>query len=104
MDADIDTLRNDPRFKMHARNVVDMIDCAVSFLGPELDTLSGTLIDLGKRHLRYGVHPSYLPVMNLAVCFALHEMLGAAFTQRDRKSWEGILEFMVTQMMMGMTK
>ena len=103
LDADMDTIRKDPRFKVHARNIVDMFDCAVSLLGPELDSLSGALKDLGRRHLRYGVHPSYLPVMSQAVCFALDNMLKSKFTRSDRLAWEGIMQFMVTEMVDAMT-
>jgi len=54
--------------------MVDMIDCAVAFLGPDLDPLEEQLITLRKRHVKYGVKPQYLSVMGQSVLFVLQQM------------------------------
>lgn len=95
-------ITEDPVFKRQARVVVDMIDCAVNFLGPDMDSLTEDLLDLGKRHLRYGVHPDFLPVMAKAIVHTLKTMLGTRFADDDMKAWESILQFMVAQMKIGM--
>lgn len=102
--ADEDIEKN-PKFSVHANQMVDMIDCAVSFLGPDLEPLVDDLIMLGQRHVAYGVQPKYLPVMEKAVVYALEELLGdAKFTREHRNSWQVVFYFMVMQMTQGMEK
>jgi len=72
---------------MHAAAMVDMIKCAVAFLGPDLDPLEEQLITLRKRHVKYGVMPQYLLVMGQAVLFALQQILGSKFTLDDTSDW-----------------
>lgn len=75
--------------------MVEMIDCAVSFLGPDLDAFREDLMDLGKRHSAYGVQPDYLPIMARAVMFALDELLGNKLTKEDRQSWQLMFAYMI---------
>lgn len=97
-------IRKNPKFDVHARQMVDMIDMAVGFLGPDLDPLTEDLIDLGKRHIGYGVESEYLPVMERAVVYTLEELLGNGFTRDDRNAWGVIFHFMITHMVAGMKK
>ena len=92
-----------PKFVMQTKQVVDMIDCAVSFLGPDLEPLTKDLHHLGRRHKKYGVQPKHLPVMEKAVIYALEELLGnKKFTRNDRNSWQIVFHFMVMKMTEGM--
>lgn len=100
--TDDEEIRSNPKFSFHARNMLDMLDMAVGFLGPDLDYLRDDLHDLGRRHVSYGVDPSFLPVMERAVMYALEEFLDGRFTREDRKSWQAIFHFMVSSMMQGM--
>jgi len=72
------------------------------FLGPDLDPLKDDLIDLGKRHIGYGVKSEYLPVMERAVMFAMEEILADHFTKDDRNAWQVVFHFMITHMVTGM--
>jgi hemoglobin-like flavoprotein len=98
---DEDLMAN-PQFALHARTMVDMIDMAVGFLGPDLDPLAEDLVELGKRHINYGVPSEYLPVMERSVIYALEELLGDKLTRDVRLSWEAIFHFMITHMVQGM--
>lgn len=82
--------------------MVNMIDCAVGFLGPDMDPLREDLEALGKRHMKYHVQPKDLPTMEKAVVFALEEMMGPKFTRNDRRAWEIVFQFMVKAMITGM--
>ena len=82
--------------------MVNMIDCAVGFLGPDMDPLREDLEALGKRHMKYNVQPKDLPTMEKAVVFALEEMMGPKFTREDRRAWEIVFQFMVKAMITGM--
>ncbi|GKY91015.1 hypothetical protein MPSEU_000074300 [Mayamaea pseudoterrestris] len=95
-------VRANAKFRAHADSMVDMMDMAVSLLGPDLDPLAEDLLDLGKRHIAYGVQMEYLPIMERAVLHAMEEMLQKNFTSKDRKSWELVFHFMITNMIKGM--
>ena len=83
--------------------MVDMIDCAVSFLGPDLGPLVEQLNDLGTRHIAYGVKPEFLPVMGQACIYTLQQVLGSTeFSFEDTKDWISVFAMMVTHMQAGM--
>lgn len=48
-------IKANPSFHHHASTMVDMIDMAVSFLGPDLEPLEEDLQQVGRRHIGYGV-------------------------------------------------
>lgn len=82
-------------------SMVDMIDCAVGFLGPDLDPFVADLLELGGRHYKYGVRPEFFRVMGQALFFALYKFLGDNFSMDDRSSWENVFNFMVHHMEKG---
>lgn len=92
----------DPRFPLLQKIMVDMIDCAVAFLGPDLELLENDLKALGRRHIAYGVSAKFFPVMERAVIYALEEILGDRFTRRDSNSWQAVFYFMIQNMSEGM--
>lgn len=51
--------------------IIRMLDGALSMLGPDADTLSEILDDLGKRHVKYGVKAQFYPFMGHAIVHAL---------------------------------
>jgi hemoglobin-like flavoprotein len=102
--SDEEDIRANPTFMIHARSMFDMIDSAVGFLGPDLDPLTEDLIELGKRHVGYGVEAQYLPIMGKALEYALEETLGAKFTRRHKESWHVVFEFMISKMEIGIKK
>jgi hemoglobin-like flavoprotein len=94
-------LKSNAKFRAHADSMVDMMDMAVSLLGPDLDPLAEDLVDLGQRHIAYGVKLEYLPIMERAVLHAMEEMI-PKFSSKDRKSWELVFHFMISNMIKGM--
>jgi hemoglobin-like flavoprotein len=97
--------RSNPAFQRHARAMVDMTDCAVSLLGPDLDPLAEDLMDLGRRHREmYGVQVEYLPTMEKAIMYAIEELVGDKLTKDDRNSWSTVFHFLITHMRKGMKK
>jgi len=95
-------VKSNLNFSRHARAMVDMMDCAVSLLGPDLDPLMEDLNDLGKRHIGYGVKVGYLPLMEKAVMYAMDEMLD--LSKEERSSWQIVFHFLITNMSTGMKK
>lgn len=91
-----------PEFVAHAKVMVDMLDCVVGFLGPELDPLKKDLQRLGKRHFTYGVTADYLPEMESAVLYAFDQMLGKKLSRNERNAWQALFYFMIKHMANGM--
>jgi Globin len=63
-------LKSNPLFVIHAKALMEMISAAVDLLDPhDTDPLKQVLVQLGKRHIRYGVTKEYLPeVMTAGKC------------------------------------
>jgi hemoglobin-like flavoprotein len=97
-----EVVTDNPKFRVHSKSMVDMLDMAVSFLGPDLEPIEYELLDLGKRHISYGVNTDYLPIMERAVMYALEGILGAKLTREDRGSWQIVFQFMIDHMTKGM--
>ena len=41
----------------HAKYFIQMIDKALGMLGPDIELLTEILMDLGQKHVRFGVKP-----------------------------------------------
>jgi len=96
--------RNHPKFSQHARLLIDMIDCVVAFLGPNLDSIEDYLLDLGARHVRYGVRALDIPAMGQAAIVAMKQVLGKQFTESNEKDWDIIFQFVSEKMVEGMKR
>lgn len=79
-----------------------MIDCIISLLGPDLETLSEHLLAMGRRHYSYGVDKEDIEAMALAVMGALGEVMGEdELSENDRKDWESIFDIISGMMIEG---
>lgn len=58
------------RFLKHAAYFIQMIDKALGMLGPDIELLTEILLELGQKHVAYGVKPEYFP-SSKCVCFAV---------------------------------
>jgi hemoglobin-like flavoprotein len=82
-----DVLKN-PRFIKHAKYFIQMIDKALSMLGPDIEILTEILMELGEKHVRYGVKPEYFPSMGRALIETVSETLGPEdFTSDIKADW-----------------
>ena len=67
---------------------MQMIDKALGMLGPDIELLTEILLDLGKKHVTYGVKPEYFPSMGRALVFTVETMLGEEhFTRQVKDAW-----------------
>ena len=101
LDARAD-ISQDAKYSTHAKQMVNMMDCAIALLGPDMDELQHDLARLGRRHAKYGVKARHLPVLETAVLHALEVLLGKLFTQNDRNCWQLFFYFMIMHMTEGM--
>ncbi|GAX14656.1 hypothetical protein FisN_6Lh441 [Fistulifera solaris] len=98
----VENIKEHLSFKTHAPVIVDMVDCVVQFLGPNLDSLEDFLKDLGQRHISYGAKPEDLSSMGRATIFAVETILGADFTTEDADNWTRVFKYMTSVMAEGM--
>ena len=81
-------LRKSKRFTKHAAYFVQMIDKALGMLGPDIELLTEILIELGQKHVNYGVKPEYFPAMGRSLIYAIQETLGEDnFSSEVKDSW-----------------
>jgi len=75
-----------------------MIDCVVSFLGPDLDMLEYELHDIGKTYLPQGFKATHLDALKTAVMGALCTFLGEGFTYDNRQDWDLAFSVIISKM------
>lgn len=67
---------------------IQMIDKALSLLGPDIELLTEILLELGQKHVSYGVKSEYFPSMGRALVFAVQKVLPeSSFTPDVKDSW-----------------
>jgi hemoglobin-like flavoprotein len=72
---------------IHAVRMIHMIDAALSMLGTDLELLNEIMLDLGKRHMGYGVSADHFPAMGNALVFAMSKVLGSTWNQMTENAW-----------------
>jgi hypothetical protein len=87
---------------MHARAMVSMLDMAVHMIGPDLDIATAEILELGERHVDYGVQADHYPVVGEALILTLRQLLGPEiFTLKVQKSWAAFFGFISLTMIKG---
>jgi len=100
--CDIGAIKNNPILWKQAKTFVDIIDRAMMVLGPDLEPLELSLIQLGRRHAVYKNNVHFLPTVGIALFAALEKSLGDKFDQKTQISWQKIFQFMVSKLIVGM--
>jgi len=86
--ADVEKeLYESPTFSRHAIILIQMFDYAFSMLGPDIDLWSEMMLDLGEKHVAYGVQLEHYRGMGQALVYALREQLGGRFTKEIKEAW-----------------
>lgn len=81
-----------------------MIGKTVSLLGYASDDdvqLEKDLMDIGRKHVTYGVKAEYFPLMTQSVIRTMKHMLGKDFRPDEEKAWEDILSLLIADMVKG---
>lgn len=87
MDPNSEEVIKNKRFIKHAQFFIQMIDRALALLGPEIELLTEIMLELGEKHVRYGVKPEYFNAMGTALIHAVQTSLGDEFTDDVRADW-----------------
>lgn len=74
-------------FLRHSSYFIKIIDKALGLLGPDVELLTEILLELGQKHVNYGVKPAYFAVLGQALIATIQETLGDEFTQEIKVSW-----------------
>lgn len=103
-DDDDEAMYQHPDFILHAKRVVKMLDVAVGMLGPDLEPVTDALLELGRRHKRYGVVVEHYPIVGQALLQTLQMALGDdSWTPTVREGWTAIYAFVSATMIRGAT-
>ncbi|KAG7357816.1 globin-like protein [Nitzschia inconspicua] len=72
----------------HAAFFIQMLDKAIGMIGPDIEMLTDILMELGKKHVSYGVLPQFFPSMGRSLIETLEETLGKdAFDVETKNCW-----------------
>ena len=71
-------------------------------LGPNLEVMHETLVELGMKHRRFGVNEKHFGYMGIALLETVQELLGEKFTSEQKASWEDCWKVMVHSMIEGL--
>lgn len=123
-----DTFLKSPRFRAHAKALFRTFSCTgkiyrhdsiiccntrsgshllsllltVDMLGPNLEAMQETLVELGRKHRRYGVQGEYFVYMGIALLETVQELLGKAFAAEQKTAWEECWKVIVHSMLQGL--
>ena len=93
-------LKND-LFKKHASFLLSMIGKMVGMLGHEDEVLEKDLVEVGKKHVTYGVQANMFPKMTAALIATMKELQGGEFTEEEERAWDDILSLFISDMIKG---
>lgn len=92
------------RFLMHASYLIQMLDTALNMLGPDIELLTEIMLELGTKHIRYGVKPEYFPVMGECLIETLDEVLKEQITDTIKDAWEETYKALSSDMIRAMAQ
>lgn len=67
-------------------------------LGPDIEILTEILMELGEKHVRFGVKAEYFPCMGRALIDTIAEELGPSFTTDMKADWNEVYGAMAYDM------
>jgi hemoglobin-like flavoprotein len=97
-------LTSSKRFKMHSSYFIQMLDTAIDMLGPDIELLSEILLELGQKHVRYGVKPEMFPIMGDVLIATLQEVLKEDVTEAHVAAWKEIYHELSADMIRAMVQ
>ncbi|KAL7569411.1 hypothetical protein ACA910_009598 [Epithemia clementina (nom. ined.)] len=77
---------------IHATAFAGLFDSVFQMLGPDLEFIEDILQQVGRKHKKMGVNPSFFPFMGQALIFAVEKYLGKQLTTEQRVAWEEVYD------------
>mmetsp|Transcript_15709 Transcript_15709/g.29970 ORF Transcript_15709/g.29970 Transcript_15709/m.29970 type:complete len:147 (-) Transcript_15709:51-491(-) len=84
--------QTDAMMKTHADGIVALLDSILQMLGPDIEFIQEVLGQVGQRHAKMQVSPSFFPFLGQSLIWALEQKLGEQFTAEHRRAWEETYE------------
>eukprot|EP00526_Cylindrotheca_closterium_P023274 CAMPEP_0113647460 /NCGR_PEP_ID=MMETSP0017_2-20120614/25120_1 /TAXON_ID=2856 /ORGANISM="Cylindrotheca closterium" /LENGTH=169 /DNA_ID=CAMNT_0000559513 /DNA_START=173 /DNA_END=682 /DNA_ORIENTATION=+ /assembly_acc=CAM_ASM_000147 len=79
-----------------------MIGKVIDMLGPDMDTVEAILLDLGQRHVRYGVQPEFYVSLGQALMTTLEANLKPQdFNEKTKAAWVEVYAALSHSMILG---
>jgi len=78
-------IKQSKQFLVHATSFVEMIDTVVNMLGPDMDMLTEALLEIGAKHMRYGVKPEMYADMGNSLIHVLEQLIPDEMGHEDTK-------------------
>jgi hemoglobin-like flavoprotein len=98
--ANADPDINSKHFKSMAAFFIQMLDSSLEMLGPDIDLLTDVMLELGKRHVNYGVPADMYPIMGECLVETMEEVLSnKVMTERCKAAWTEVYAALTTDMM-----
>lgn len=98
----LDNERFVKKAKWFIRVFIQMIERSLDMLGPDTELLTELLVELGQRHVRYGVKTEYYPAMGKVLLVVLEDVLEEkVFTEEVRDNWNEVYTALYSDMIKG---
>lgn len=82
-----------------------MIEASLNMLGPDIETLTEIMADLGSRHIRYGVRAHMFPMMGRCLIATLEECLpDGYFSPSMKEAWVETYKALSDDLIIAVTK
>jgi hemoglobin-like flavoprotein len=101
IDPHSEHLLDSKRFALHSSFLVEMVEKTIGMLGQDDTSLEISLIELGQRHVSFGVKGEYFPYMTRALINMLKELLGSDFTKDDESAFDVVMAMLIADMVRG---
>lgn len=81
----------------HADGIVHLFDSILQMLGPDIEFIEEILAQVGARHAKMGVPPSFFPYLGQSLIWTLEETIGAEMTDDHKEAWEEVYDAISTE-------
>lgn len=87
---------------MHASYLIQMLDTALNMLGPDAELVSEIMLELGQKHVRYGVKSEMFPIMGDCLIATLKDVLeNSVMSPAVVQAWEDVFSVLSSEMIRG---
>ena len=76
----------------HTDGIVHLLDSILQMLGPDVEFIEEILSQIGGRHAKMGVSPSFFPFLGQAFVWAMEQTIGEEMTEEHKESWEEVYD------------
>ena len=95
-------LERNPKFKEHAIGFMQQVDMAVGSIDDLKTCMSGSLLNLGKRHVEFtGFKPVYFEEFYKAISKVWTEVLAQEYTKESEDAWRHLFVFILETLKKG---